>query len=111
MVIFGSTNVQFSIFLRPKFVSEKYKRKKGHQSPPQVNIGDRGPRADFFFPKTGKSSMTGLGKPLPDPAIFEKNDGAIAPVTAVVLVWPGAGFCFHPFFKGGDVQNWVGRQN
>ena len=45
--------------------------------------------------------MTGLGKPLPDPAIFEKNDGAIAPVTAVVLVWPGAGFCFHPFFKGG----------
>ena len=45
--------------------------------------------------------MTGLGKPLPDPAIFEKNDGAIAPVTAVGPVWPGAGFCFRPFFRGG----------
>ena len=44
--------------------------------------------------------MTGLGKPLPDPAIFEKNDGAIAPVLPVALDWLPADFFFRPFFRG-----------
>ena len=44
--------------------------------------------------------MTGSAKPLQDPAIFEKNDGAIAPVLAVALDWPPADFFFRPFFRG-----------
>ena len=45
--------------------------------------------------------MTGLGKPLQDPATFEKNDGAIAPVLPVALDWPPADFFFRTFFRGG----------
>ena len=44
--------------------------------------------------------MTGSAKPLQDPAVFEKNDGAIAPVLAMGLDWPGADFFFRSFFKG-----------
>ena len=48
--------------------------------------------------------MTGNRKALYDPADFEKNDGASAPETAVVLVWPGADF-FPDLFSEVHVGN------